>query len=94
MTIPDQLLKPSDDSKGRSAGADAEQLKRYGARYTQYRSQYDAAGRFEYEPPFPLYLMLEQTYLCNLRCPMCIQGLPSAREAFVPGAPRMPWDQK
>lgn len=92
MTSQDTLLKSDAAGKVRKEQVEAEQVRRYGDRYTEYRRLYKAAGRFEHEPAFPLYLMLEQTYLCNLRCPMCIQGLPAQREAFEPDGARMSWE--
>ena len=68
-----------------------EQIELYGDRYIQYRQQYEAAGKFEYVPDFPLHIVLEQTYRCNLRCPMCLQALPE-REAYDPGVIEMPWE--
>lgn len=43
----------------------------YGAKYAEYRRQWEAASRFEIETPFPLQLDFELNYSCNLRCPMC-----------------------
>lgn len=92
MTSQDKLLNPNRLGKIRRERAEQELAQDYGARYTEYRRQYQAAGRFEYEPAFPLYLMLEQTYHCNLRCPMCIQGLPAERKRFEPSTNRMSWE--
>lgn len=61
---------------------DKEMTERYGMRYTEYRRYYAQAGRFEYEPEFPLYLMFEQTYHCNLCCPSCIHGLTEHKKRF------------
>lgn len=61
---------------------DIEMTRRYGNRYLEYRKKYAQAGEFQYEPDFPLYLMLEQTYSCNLKCPLCIQGLPDVKNRF------------
>jgi radical SAM protein with 4Fe4S-binding SPASM domain len=69
-----------------------EQISRFGSRYKEYRQQYEAAGRFELEPSFPLYIMLEQTYKCNLHCPMCIQGLPTERKSFQMDTSQMSMD--
>lgn len=92
MVTQDLLLEHIDSWPARQKKAEQEQTERYGPRYAQYRQQYELAGRFEYEPAFPLYLMLEQTYLCNLHCPMCIQGLPVERVQFTPNEPRMSWE--
>lgn len=92
MTTPDKLLKSNRLGRARKEQAEQGLAQVYGSRYTEYRQRYEAACRFEYEPPFPLYLMLEQTYHCNLRCPMCIQGLPAQREVFEPSTSRMAWE--
>jgi len=92
MTTQDLLLAHIDSWSDRQKRAEQEQIDRYGSRYTEYRRNFELAGKFEYEPTFPLYLMLEQTYLCNLRCPMCIQGLPVERVQFRPNEPRMSWE--
>jgi radical SAM protein with 4Fe4S-binding SPASM domain len=90
MTSFDDILQTNARGKIRRARAREELAQRYGERYREYRRQYEAAGRLEFTPGFPIYLMLEQTYQCNLRCPMCIQGLPDERKAFEPGLKRMP----
>ncbi|HHL40435.1 MAG TPA: radical SAM protein [Deltaproteobacteria bacterium] len=67
------------------AGLDRAQrqlLSRHGERYARYRRDYEAAGAFAYEPDFPLYIMLEQSYRCNLGCPSCIHGLPDVKRRF------------
>lgn len=92
MTSQDTLLRPNKHGALRKARGEQRLADVYGDRYTEYRRQYRAAGSFEYEPAFPLHLMLEQTYLCNLRCPMCIQGLPGERKRFAPSTNRMPWE--
>ena len=92
MTTQDLLLCTNLRGEAKREQAEAEQARRHGERYREYRRQYRAAGRFEFEPAFPLYLMLEQTYLCNLRCPMCIQGMPEQRRNFEPGGARMTED--
>lgn len=62
----------------------------YGNRYREYRQNYILAGEFAYEPEFPLYLMLEQTYSCNLKCPSCIHGFPDEKKVFDTGLSVMP----
>lgn len=69
---------------------DIEMQKCYGQRYLEYRRNYALAGRFQYEPEFPLYLMLEHTFRCNLRCPLCIQGFPEYKKHFNPDVAVMP----
>lgn len=53
---------------------------RLGNRYLQYREKYKKAANFVFEPEAPLYVMLEQTFKCNLRCPSCVQGYDSLIE--------------
>ena len=44
-----------------------ELIKMYGERYIDYRNKFELAGKFEFEPSFPLYLMLEQSQtICHL----------------------------
>ena len=72
--------------------AEDELTRIYGKRYTTYRNNYQAACRFEFEPEFPLYLMLEQTYSCNLKCPSCIHGFPDDKKKFDSSTKVMPRD--
>ena len=51
-----------------------ELIKLYGEKYKKYRENFTRAGNFEYEPEFPLYIMPEQTYKCNLSCVSCVHG--------------------
>lgn len=62
----------------------------YGERYTDYRKKFELSGRFEFEPSFPLYLMLEQSYRCNLKCISCIHGYPEVRSKYAMNIPFMP----
>lgn len=76
--------------------AEVELTRIYGERYTQYRQQWKLAGELAYEPPFPLYIMMEQTYRCNLRCPSCVHGYPKLRDTFSFSEACMPralWDK-
>jgi radical SAM protein with 4Fe4S-binding SPASM domain len=50
------------------------------------------AGELKYEPEFPLYIMLEQTYRCNMRCVSCIHGYPHLRKKFSLDVSCMPWE--
>lgn len=63
----------------------------YGQRYLEYRNNYQAAGSFSYESLFPMYIMLEQSYKCNMRCVSCIHGYPELRNKYKPRVPLMPW---
>lgn len=58
----------------RVAEREKAQIETYGDRYIEYRDKFAKAGSFEYEPDFPLYIMPEQTYRCNLRCISCVHG--------------------
>ena len=64
----------------------------FGKRYVLYRQQFDLAGELKYVPVFPLYVMLEQTYRCNMRCVTCIQGYPHLRKKFSFNLNCMPWN--
>ena len=79
MFSQDQLLS---SHKSRIGLVEAELEKQFGARYREYRKHYRLAGEFKYEPAFPLYLMLEQSYSCNLKCPSCIHGFPEEKKKF------------
>jgi len=50
------------------------QIKKWKERYVDYRIKWEKASNMEIVTDFPLYIMLEQTFKCNLRCPSCIQG--------------------
>ena len=73
------IVKKYDESLDK---VDTELTRIYGERYQTYRKQYRAACEFKYEPDFPLYLMVEQTYSCNLKCPSCIHGFPDEKIKF------------
>lgn len=76
--------------------AEAELTRLHGERYTLYREQWKLAGELTYEPTFPLYIMMEQTYRCNLKCPSCVHGYPKLRNAFSFSETCMPrelWDR-
>lgn len=92
MSSQDDLLMSDQRRKTSWDQVEKVRVSRYGSRYLEYRRQYEAAARFEHEPTFPLYLMLEQTYHCNLQCPICIQGLSHERKAFEPTVPLMSWE--
>ena len=72
--------------------AEEELRVQYGDRYTEYREQFQLTGEMKLEPEFPLYIMLEQTYRCNLRCVSCIHGYPALRRQYDIGVSCMPWD--
>jgi radical SAM protein with 4Fe4S-binding SPASM domain len=51
-----------------------------GPKFAEYRRRWDAANAFELETDFPLFLHVELSQICNLRCPMCLQGTPETRK--------------
>jgi radical SAM protein with 4Fe4S-binding SPASM domain len=63
----------------------------YGQRYLDYRNNYQAAGTFSFESPFPMYIMLEQSYRCNMRCVSCIHAYAELAVKYRPRTPLMPW---
>lgn len=66
------------------------QMKSFGIRYVEYRNQFERANNLEYLSDFPLYIMLEQTYRCNLRCPSCIHGYKKVVKEYYPNGKIMP----
>ena len=76
----DTLIKHFNSENMEKAEQELEEL--YGKRYALYRKQYQQASKLEYIPEFPLYMMLEQTYRCNLRCVSCVHGYPNFRKKF------------
>ncbi|MBF0176715.1 MAG: SPASM domain-containing protein [Magnetococcales bacterium] len=59
------------------------QIARFGDRYVKYRSDFKKAMNLEFVTDFPLYIMLEQTFKCNLGCVGCIQGNKNDREKYA-----------
>lgn len=57
-----------------------------GPRFRKYREDWDRTNRDRATTEFPLYLVLEQQYRCNLRCPMCLIPYPEKRMFNVPEA--------
>lgn len=87
MSTTDVFLKKV---ANRNVERDQTQVQRFGERYIEYRKQYSAAGCHAFEPTFPLYVMFEQTYRCNLTCPSCLQGYSEAKEKYDTGVGVMP----
>ena len=87
MLSQDQLLNTYDNNL---EATERTLLSLYGERYRTYRENYKLAGEYKYEPEFPLYLMLEQSYSCNLKCPSCIHGFPEEKKKFDPDVKIMP----
>lgn len=59
---------------GKRHDPDRAMLEAFGRKYTDYRKKWEAAGRFELEPDWPLHLDVDTNYSCNLKCIMCPQG--------------------
>lgn len=74
------------------SNAEQELEARYGRRYIEYRKRYELASNLQREFRFPIYIMLEQTYRCNLRCTYCIHGYPNLRKRYDLGIACMPLD--
>jgi radical SAM protein with 4Fe4S-binding SPASM domain len=86
----DDIVNKLNSSK--MAIREEELLRIYGNRYKIYREQYKLAGEFKFRPDFPLYIMPEQTYRCNLKCKSCIHGYPDLRDKYSFSPDIMPWD--
>ncbi|NQT33485.1 MAG: SPASM domain-containing protein [Candidatus Omnitrophica bacterium] len=56
--------------------------KELGVRYEEYRKNWIAVSKREVVTDFPLYIQIEHTGRCNLRCPTCLQGIDSLREEY------------
>ena len=54
-----------------------------GKKFEKYREKWNAANRFELETDFPLFLHLETSQICNLRCPSCPIGQPEAYTKYI-----------
>lgn len=54
----------------------------FGPAFREYRKKWDLVSRFELETDFPMFLHIEPSYRCNLRCPMCTQGNPDLLEKY------------
>lgn len=72
--------------------AEEELIRIYGERYVHYRREIRLASEMKYEPDFPIYIMMEQTYRCNLRCISCIHGYPEKRKQYDMNISCMPWE--
>ena len=62
---------------------DRKLTKLLGPKFAEYRRRWDAANRFELETDFPLFLHIELSQICNLRCPMCTHGIPDVRQRYI-----------
>jgi radical SAM protein with 4Fe4S-binding SPASM domain len=56
-----------------------------GKRYIEYRKKWVLASKREVVTDFPLYIQIEHTGKCNLRCATCLQGIAQIRENYSKG---------
>ena len=56
-----------------------------GERYIEYRKKWINVSKRELVTDFPLYIQIEHSGKCNLRCPICIQGIEHIREKYSQG---------
>jgi len=61
-----------------------------GKKFEDYRNKWNAANKFELETDFPLFLQIETSQICNLRCPSCPIGTPEAFKKYI-SAEKMSW---
>ena len=62
-----------------------------GPKFAEYRKRWDAANSFALETDFPLFLHIELSQICNLRCPMCTHGIPEVRKRYITRE-KLGWD--
>ncbi len=60
---------------------DIAMTKKFGQRYIDYRKKYQESFNYQ-DLKFPIYLQIEQTYQCNLKCPTCIHGYSDEKIKF------------
>lgn len=56
-----------------------------GPKFAEYRKKWDQANQTRRVTDFPLYLVLEQQFKCNLHCPMCLHGQPE-KDLYKPAS--------
>ncbi len=56
-----------------------------GESYINYRKKWIKVSKRELVTDFPLYIEIEHSGKCNLRCPCCIQGIEHLRENYSRG---------
>ncbi|OGL42505.1 MAG: hypothetical protein A2042_01130 [Candidatus Schekmanbacteria bacterium GWA2_38_11] len=61
-----------------------------GERFKEYRIRWNSAGRLEKVYDFPLFLVFEPMWKCNLTCIMCCHSNP--QNSSMEYDSRMPWD--
>jgi len=60
--------------------------------FLKYRNEWEASKKFEYEAPFPIYILTEMTFSCNYRCPQCVLGDNSIQKELMPASPKMSFE--
>lgn len=61
-----------------------------GERFKEYRRRWNSAGRLEKVYDFPLFLVFEPMWKCNLKCIMCCHSNP--QNGSMEYDSRMPWN--
>jgi radical SAM protein with 4Fe4S-binding SPASM domain len=61
-----------------------------GDKFKEYRNEWQKASRLEKLYDFPLFLVLEDIFQCNLKCIMCLHSSKDNKSIEYEG--RMPWD--
>ncbi|MBI4440318.1 SPASM domain-containing protein [Candidatus Woesearchaeota archaeon] len=56
-----------------------------GSRYIEYRKTWVSASKREIVTPFPLYIQIEHSGKCNLRCVHCIHGQENLKNEYSRG---------
>ena len=56
-----------------------------GKKYIDYRKKWIKASQRKIITDFPLYIQIEHSGKCNLRCLTCVQGIKELRENYSPG---------
>ena len=56
-----------------------------GEKYIDYRKKWIKAVKRELVTDFPLYIQIEHSGKCNLRCPFCVHGIERLRENYSRG---------
>ncbi len=54
-----------------------------GKAFSDYRKKWTRANNFELETDFPLFLHIEAEFRCNMRCSMCVHGIPELKKSFT-----------
>ena len=61
---------------------DSIMTQRYGEKWSNYRLNWNRASSMEKETDFPLFVLFETQYTCNLKCKMCIFGKPEMKKKY------------